>query len=122
MDPVHRNGDWRTIGDYWATSVPLLCGEWGADGSQLRLHWNRYVPAQWLWTNADSVGHSYANGHGYSYIDGDTYSYIHSDTDLDWNTIAFANMRATDPVIRRYHDVAWSWLGPDQPQHGGGVN
>ena len=64
----------------------------------------------------------------YSYIDGDSFSYSDSDSDrysysyVHRDTIVLANMRPADRRIRRYHDVNWSRLGADQPQHGGGGN
>ena len=91
-----------TVGDQWTAGVPLLCGEWRAEWSELRLHRDRYVRVQWTvrWADANrdsdidwnTVGYTNGHSHRDSYSDSpesDTNGHIHGDAnrdrDRDWN-------------------------------------
>jgi hypothetical protein len=70
-----------------------------------------------LWGNrlADSERNTLTHGDSNSFTD--SYCHSYADSNSRWNTNTVTLRHATGARVRRHHDIAWGWLGADQPQH-----
>ena len=69
-------------------------------------------------SDSDGDGDSDRNGHRHRHICTYANTFTYADGYRAPSANAVADVRAPDARIRQYHDVAWSWLGPDQSQRG----